>query len=354
MATAVQQCYRHVFYPSRNRLDGASVDLNHSALDVPNASADPGQGQKAVVRLLRDLSKLRMEDDAPDSPAYIRDRTPLKKGQISTADLRAEFRKDTALPMLIGNDIFVKAIRQGIDHGEYVYQSGDLLYGKGDPAAAIRIDEQSFVFTTAYAKEKGIWPRPPEPTPGEPYPPQPPSGGGGFGDPHPGEPTPGGSPGGGATPPVQPQPEPDLSEEGVLREALTKLWEKARSKKVTTIGQLSLKLFDPTDGFRLMGAVNAISGATKTARIDGGYETADGGTMEQLTFFGPITDAQPVKDFLEPQLRAAKDKDFSLIFEVDFAEGLLLSGDAAEQLTDRLARFSSGAAYVTATARPQH
>lgn len=139
----------------------------------------------------------------------------------------------------------------------------------------------------------------------------------------------------------------------MLREALTKLWEKARSKKVAAIGQLSLKLFDPTDGFRLMGAVNAIPSATKTARIDGGYETTEGGTM-QLQFTGPITDAQPVKDFLSPQLRAAEDKDFSLIFEVDFAEGLLLSGDAAEQLTDRLARFSSGAAYVTASAKPQH
>ena len=59
-----------------------------------------------------------------------------KKGQITTADLRAEFRRDPSLPMLIGDDIFVKAIRQGIEPGEYVYQSGDLLYGKGDPAGA--------------------------------------------------------------------------------------------------------------------------------------------------------------------------------------------------------------------------
>jgi hypothetical protein len=353
MATAIQQCYRHVFYPSRNRLDAASVDLNHSALDVPGASADPGQGQKAVVRLLRDLNKLRMEDDPPDSPAYIRDRTPLKKGQISTADLRAEFRRDVSLPMLIGDGVFVKAIRQGIDHGEYVYQSGDLLYGKGDPAAAIRVDEQSFVFTTAYAKEKGIWPRPPEPKPGEVYRPPPPGGGGEVREEQGGSIRPGGGTGGGVTPPPPPPPEPDLSEEGVLREALTKLWEKARSRKISTISQLTLRLFDPTDGFRLMGAVNAISGATKTARIEGDYETADGGTME-MAFTGPITDAQPVKDFLDPQLRAARDKRFELTFEIDFAEGLALSGDAAETLTERLARFSSGAAYVTATAKAQH
>lgn len=353
MATAIQQCYRHVFYPSRNRLDGAAVDLNHSALDVPGASADPGQGQKAVVRLLRDLNKLRMEDDAPDSPAYIRDRTPLKKGQISTADLRAEFRKDVSLPMLIGDGVFVKAILQGIEHGEYVYQSGDLLYGKGDPAAQIRIDEQSFVFTTAYATEKGIWPRPVPPTPGDVYPSPPPGGGGTIredGDPGIAS---GSGTGAIAVLPSSPPAAPELTEEGVLREALTKLWGKARSRRIASISQLSLRLFDLGDGFRLMGPVNAVAGATKTVRIEGDYETADGGAME-LKFTGPIADAQPVKDFLDPQLRAARDKCFELTFEIEFSNGLMLSGDAPETLTERLARFSSGAAYVTATAKAQH
>lgn len=139
----------------------------------------------------------------------------------------------------------------------------------------------------------------------------------------------------------------------MLREALTKLWETARSRKVAVISQLSLRLFDPTDGFRLIGAVNAIAAASKTVRIEGGYETTEGGTME-LNFAGPIADAQPVKDFLEPQLRAAPEKDFSLSFDVVFTEGLPLAGNAPESLTERLARFSSGAAYVTATAKAQH
>jgi len=351
LAVVIQQCYRHVFYPSRNRLDGAAVDLNHSAIDVQSASETPGSGQKAVVRLLRDLNKLRMEDDAPDSPAFIRERTPLKKGQISTADLRAEFRKDTSLPMLIGDNIFVRAIRQGVDGGHYVYKSGNLLYGQGDPATEIRIDEQSFVFTSAYAQDKGIWPRRSDPAPGQPFPPQPEPVVGGAGEPRPGEPTPVGAPVGGSEP-VRPPSEPDLSEEGVLREALTRLWEKARSRQIGAIAQLSLRLFDPGDGFRLMGAVNAIQGAGKVARIEGSYQTTDGGEME-LEFSGPINDAMPVKDFLDPQLRAAQDRHFELTYAIDFPEGLSLSGDAPETLTERLARFSSGAAYVTATARAQ-
>ncbi len=357
VAVAIQQCYRHLFYPSKNRCDGAAVDLAHTAIDVPSAAEEPGSGQKAVVRLLRELNKLRMEDDPPDSPAYIRERTPMRKGQITTFELRAEFRKDPALPMLIGDDIFIKAIRQGVEQGDYVYRSGDLLYGKGDPQPQIRIDEQSLVFTMGYAKEKGIWPRPiPATTPEPSYPPT--DGGtaaGGAADADAGF-VPAGTDG--ATPsvaglPPQPRPEPELKAEGVLREALTQLWEQARDRRIDALALLSLRLFDPSDGFRLMGAVNAVNGATKAVRLNGGYETNDRGTLH-VEFEGPIADALPIKDFLDPQFRAAKDRAFDLAFDLDFADGLPLAGDAPEKLTERLARYSSGSAYVTAVARTQH
>jgi hypothetical protein len=84
---------------------------------------------------------------------------PLKKGQITTAALRTEFRQDPSLPMLVGDEVFIKGIRLGIEQDDYVYQSGDLLRGKGDPHAEIKVDEQSFIYTTSYAQEHGIWPR---------------------------------------------------------------------------------------------------------------------------------------------------------------------------------------------------
>src|SRR5256885_4330203 len=58
----------------------------------------PGSGQQQIVRTLRESAnqKLRIAEDPPESPGYIRDRTPLKKGQISTAALRDEFRRDPA------------------------------------------------------------------------------------------------------------------------------------------------------------------------------------------------------------------------------------------------------------------
>ena len=133
LAVAIQQAYRHVFYPSKNRVPGADDDLGHTAMDMPNTSANPGAGQSQVVRVLRDMNELRLPEDDPDNPMFIRERTPLKKGRITTGQLRDEYRRDPALPMLVGDDVFFKGVRGGIEQGEFVYQSGELLWGKGDP-----------------------------------------------------------------------------------------------------------------------------------------------------------------------------------------------------------------------------
>lgn len=347
LATAIQQCYRHLFYPSKLRLTGTDVDLAHSAVDIPSASEKPGSGQQQVLRALRDLKKLRLAEDEPDSPAYIRDRTPLKKGEITTRALREEFRRDPGLPILVGDDIFIRAIRRGVDSGEYVYRRGELLYGPGDPTTTIEIDEQSVVFTMAYATERGIWPRPAPKSPValDPDPPVEPG-------PTPGEGGKGGEPagGGGTRPGISEPPPPNaFAAEGVLKEALTRLWEQARARKVDRIGKLTIRMFEAGDAFRLLGAVGAVAGAEKTVRFEGHYETAEGSTLE-FDFQGSVDDAKPLKEFLDSQMRAAVDKPLQSTFEVKFTAGLAMQGDAAESLTERLARFATGAAYVSATA----
>ena len=287
---------------------------------------------------------MRLSEDEPDSPAYVRDRTPLKKGHITTLALRDEFRRNPALPILIGDDIFIRGIRYGIEQGEYVYQHGDLLFGPGDPAASIMIDEQSVVFTMAYAKNVGLWPRKKLDEPTLPEPEirdtgrvaDPSAGGLGAGA-DPGEGQPVGKP-------------PGLFiAEGIIKEALVQLWEQARSKEVETIGILTLRMFEVGDAFRLLGAVGAVSCADKSVTITGGYETREGGSFE-LEFRGPVSDAQPVKEFLEPQLRDASSKNLEAGFRLTFTAGLSMRDDAAEKLTERLARFAGNAASVSATA----
>lgn len=334
-AISIQQCYRHVFYPSRQRLPNSPVDLAHAAVDIDSASERPGSGQQQIVRTLRDNAnqKLRLSEDPAESPGYIRDRTPLKKGQISTAALRDEFRKDPALSIHASDSVLIRAITQGIQQGDYVYRRAELLCGPGDPMASVIIDEQSFLFTMQFAKEKNIWPRPVPPLKRDEIkddPTQPP--------PPPIEP-----------PPPPPPPPGAITAEGVLKAALTELWEKARKAKFAYVNVLTIRLFDATDAFRMLSSVNAEKGCAKQTKLSGGYVTQEGGEM-QLEFTGLPSDALPVKDFLVPQLNAARERDVQATFILTFNPGLPLAGDAAEKLTERLAKFASGAAYVTATA----
>lgn len=338
LALAIQQSYRHIFYPSRNRIEGANVDLAHTAVDVQTASDRPGDGQKQVVTQLQNVGKLRLAGDAPDSPAYIRDRTPLKKGQITVADMRNEFRLDPSLPMLVGDDVFLRGIRLGIEQGEYVYKSGELVMGKGDPFAEIRIDEQSLLYTTAYAREHGIWPRQvPKPEPAAPGTPA------------------GAEPSGRAYPPSTAEPPPGVREpetfraEDALRAALVAVIEKAQRAQVKGIVRLVVRPFESGDALRLLNAMNTIANAKKSVTLDVSFETSDGSTTE-IRFEGSPAEALPLKDFVEPQLRAAADKQTSASYQIDFTTALSLDGDAAAKLIERLARFATGAAEVVAFA----
>jgi hypothetical protein len=85
------------------------------------------------------------------------------------------------------------------------------------------------------------------------------------------------------------------------------------------IQTLTIRPFDPVDAFRLLSVVGSVSKAEKRVELQGGYVTTEGGEME-IEFRGSVQDAQPVKEFLEPQLRAAQEKDLSVTFEVKFTE----------------------------------
>jgi hypothetical protein len=334
LALAIQQCYRHIFFPSRdNRVEGAAIDLAHVAIDVQSASDRPGQGQQQVLRVLGDNNKLRRADDHPLAPSYVRDRTPLKKGSITTADLRAEFRKDPRLPMLLGDENFFALLRKGIDEGLYVYQSGDLVVGKGDPPCTFKIEQQSFVLTTPYAEGQGIWPRKkPEA--------RPPGGGGGeiIID----------------RPPIPTPPEPPpgvqtFRAEAPLREAITRIAEDARAAGVAKLASLSLRVFEASDAFKLMSGIGAVQNADRRIELVGEYETSEG-SAATLTFKGVPGDAGPVREFLQAQFNAASEKDLTVWFYLRFPAGLAIAGEEPAKLVERLARFATGAALVEAVA----
>ena len=337
LAVIIQQTYRHLFYASKDCVEGATVDLAHTVIDTQNASANPGAGQKQVERVLRDLSKLRVPGDDPDSPTYIRDKTPLRSGRITTSQLRAEYRKDPSLPILVGDDVFVRSLRQGIEHGDFVYQNGDLLWGRGDPWAQITVNEQCFIYTTSYAKEHNIWPRPvvpPTDEDGEYTPPTTEVDDGSNGN-------------RGETQTTTPQ---EFTAQGTLKESLTQLWEKLRAKSVSKIAELVLSVEDPSDGFRIFGLLGTVPQAEKLVSMEGGYATAESSEFT-FEFNGSHSDAQAVKDFLQSQFGAARDRHLSLQVTLRFNNGLSLEEKAPEQLSERLSKLGVGSASVSVRAK---
>jgi hypothetical protein len=338
VAIAIQRCYRHLFFPSRNnRVEGALVELAHTAFDIPSTADQPGRGQQQVERALADNNKLLRDTDHPLAPNYVRDQTPLRKGQITTALLRNEFRKDPRLPILIGDGNFTQLVRKGIDEEAYVYRAGDLVLGKDDPWADIKIDDNAFVYTLAFAKQQGIWPRP-----------APPVGPGRSPQTDSGVPP-------GAGPTLPPLPAPDVERfvaEAPIKEALTRIWEQARSKKVAKLRALWLRVFDKGDAFKLLSACKQVPNADRRVEIRAAYETMSSSSLE-LKFEGALDDAEILKEFLEAQFRAANEADLQTRYVFTFAAGLDLASDAPEKITERLARFASGAAYVSAEAESE-
>jgi hypothetical protein len=300
-----------------------------------------------IIRQLHEQGKLREGADNPDSPSYVRDRTPLKKGQITANELRDEFRKDPSLPILLSDDVFRKLIRRGIEEGIYIYQRDTLLAGAGDPMPQIQIDEQSIIFTTEFAKQKGLWPRPAA---------TPTTAGGGSSAP--GQP--------GTAPHPEPLPPiPGVAEtptttstadasarsfvaEGVLKEALRQVFEKAKSAKFDRVDRVTVRLFEYGDAFRLVPVVGTIQGAKKSIALSGSYQTTEDSTME-FEFSGTPTDASTIKGYLEPQFRAAKETTLKAALVFDFDGGLDL-GAEADKFIEKLTRFASAAAHVEAIA----
>ena len=340
VAVAIQRCYRHMFFPSRNnRVEGALVELGHTAFDIPSTADQPGKGQQQVERALSDNNKLLRDTDHPLAPSYVRDQTPLRKGQITTAMLRNEFRKDPRLPMLLGDGNFIALVRKGIDEDVYVYRAGDLLLGKGDPWADIRIDDNAFVFTSAYARQQGLW-RGKAPTVTDP--PQPGGGGGPGTSPQPPDPP--------AI--VTPPGVEHFAAEAPLKEALTRIWEQARGKRVARLTTLWLRVFDTADAFKLLSACKQVPNAERHLELTAAYETSSGSSLD-LEFKGSLEDGEVLREFLEAQFRAAGETDLQTRYSFTFTGGLDLTSDAPEKITERLARFASGAAYVSAEAEAQ-
>ncbi len=409
VAMAILQCYRHLFYPSSSRMPGARIDLGHTIMELSGAGDSPGNGQHQVKRVLQEQKKLLEGRDIPDAPTFVRDQTGLRvKGEMTTSQMRTEYRRAPKLSILLQDTPFLECIRNGIEQGLFIYREDNEKWGPGDLRPIIHIGDNQFVHTMEDAKAKKLWPR------AEPLELR-------F-QANPVTIERGGSSElvvnvQGGIPPytytssepqlsatatdettqqlrVRPErsttysievsdsqghrqqattvvtirersgeiqapvfasyraPEPpqvDLTASGPLAQALSDIWDKARKAKVSSIASLTVSLFEPGATWKVHQAMATLQDADVTCHFEVAIES-DGVTQFELNFTGRVDKANPVKSFLDPQIRTASESSFTAKYTLTFKQPLSLADDTADTFSRRLTQYGGGEAYVEAVA----
>lgn len=299
---AILKCYKYAYYPAAgNRLAYTTMDWGRVG------------GQRFLVGKLRDMQEIRTSEDMLDNPEWLMERiAKLKKdNEITTLDFRNEFYKDTALPMLIGDEVFSDGIRSGIESGLFVYKRGDLICGKDDPPCEIAIDDDSMVYTIKKAGKLGIWPRrqrdeetvePDRSEDGDP------------GDPDKGAP---------GLSSVRAVGKPSQAVRNVLGDL--------RKHDIERISKMRIASKD--DVFPMLSMIGRIREIEAGLEMVGDYKTGAGGRLD-IEFAGTLKDSEPVLEFLKPQLLKASVGNVNVTLDIDFKDGVDV--DWLETLADRL------------------
>jgi hypothetical protein len=356
-ALAVQQCYRHVFYPERGQW--TDVPLTHAAITVTSASSEPGVGQRQVERVLREARELVSAEDAPPAPNYMADKTPLKRiGVMSTRDLRNEYYRDPALPILLGDEVLKKCLRMGLDQGLFVYKEGDRLEGQNLPPGTLSISEDAKIFTMDKALEMSVWPSKTSASSNEELD-RPTELGGGAGTIQ--------VVGGGETGTAVQVGLGSTSTTtsgggaGVAQTAVPRVLERTDNVK-TALVQLAQQVsssdkaiksltwrMNSGDGFLPMALLKAEPGATvRVEMMEGGWSSGDGSAEWSFDFNGTPEEATHLRGFIEGQWRRGGEKSLDITYQLSYQPPMRWD-DNGEGWIARLTR--AGLSAQTATIR---
>ena len=173
LRVGITRAYRFLYYPSGDVQPGATP-LARELLPAQDQGAVKGNQTEVVVRLLRQLEKLRLGDDSPPPAAYVRARAwDGQQGRVSTEDVRRAFAQRVTLPMLAEPTLLKRTVREGIRGGEWVYYvaSEGKAYDAQSPEPLVELSEDTFLYTLEEAVRAGLIPlrpgTPPEPPGGE-------------------------------------------------------------------------------------------------------------------------------------------------------------------------------------------
>jgi hypothetical protein len=110
---------------------------------------------------------------------------------------------------------------------------------------------------------------------------------------------------------------------------------------------LAVRFFRSADAFKVLGVVGGIPGTQAQVVLSGAYETPSSSKMD-FHFEGVPADAAPVREFLESQMRAAREQNVDVAFTLTFAPPIAVPGDDYERIVSRLTRYADGVVEVEA------
>ena len=226
------------------------------------------------------------------------------EGIITTRKFREEFYRNPNLPLLIGDDVFVRGIDRGIEEGVFVYKKGDLIRGPGSPHSDIIIDDDSIIFTMEKAKEAGRWPPQDNNTKG---------------------PKDGREHDGTYESKTDDKGEFDKTDEseetfrteGKPYEAITELWKKIRGHKISKITEIEIESKD--DVFPLLSALNKIKKINVKTNIEGDYNVGAAGTFG-FEYEGALDGTEEEREFLKNRLQNADVLNIKVTLTITFRE----------------------------------
>lgn len=158
LRVAITRTYRYLYYPSADA-PRAAAGLAREALPAQDQGDVRSDQSTVVLRVLRQIDKVRTADDAQMPAQYVKARAwDVGQAQMTTEDLRRAFAKRLSLPMLLDVNQLKRAIRDGIQQELWVYFDPHeaVGYGKVSPAPLVQLSDDALLYTPDEARRLGI------------------------------------------------------------------------------------------------------------------------------------------------------------------------------------------------------
>ena len=153
---AITRAYRHLFYPDA-AAPAEHYGLKHYVLPVQEAADAKKHQQDTLLRVLRNLKKVMVADDEPDSPDYVKEKLwPSDAEQMTTEDFRKAFCKKRSLPIVLAADLIKRTIRNGVEQGTWVYFDGERAFHIKTALPSVQLTDDHTLYTPEKADELGL------------------------------------------------------------------------------------------------------------------------------------------------------------------------------------------------------